>query len=437
MSYALSLDYDKQVPTLRRILATSQKTQWVVDDIAWQQHLNGGHYDKILEWQGALRSTYVQALAPKQKEELARQFVAYDFSQILHGEQCAMMLAAQLVNCVEDLDAKIYASTQVRDEARHVESVSRLVKRIGPIYDMGPVLRDTLNHLLNCQLWPKQVLGLQLFLEARALLSFRQHMLFVEDPVFREVVQNIERDESQHVAFGIQYIARGIEAMSPEQREEIIRYGLWLDENIWSLNKSNEYRAVFEECGLDFDEFEGSYLRPSFLRPSIVISSASAKSIEVMQNQFHRWFYSALQRVGLGEVIERRLGRKLGEQELKDASTMDTSALPWVNNANQMLAPREGAERTSVRRLSPRAPVVAEVPARRSEAQGPAKKSSTPVEKAVSTPRSAADPAQKTAPSRKAAPSQKAVSSRKTAPKRSSTAAKKTASKKKREPALA
>ena len=36
-------------------------------------------------------------------------------------------------------------------------------------------------------MWPKQVLGLQLFLEARALLSFRQALLFVRDPLFRDV----------------------------------------------------------------------------------------------------------------------------------------------------------------------------------------------------------------------------------------------------------
>lgn len=352
VSYALCLDYEKQVPTLRRILETSQKTQWLVDDVDWTRHLSDGLYVKILEWQGALRSRYVQALSPSKKEQLARQFVAFDFSQILHGEQSAMMLAAQLVNCVEDLDAKLYASTQVKDEARHVEAVRKTLRRIGPIYDVGPQVRETINHLLNCHLWPKQVLGLQLFLEARALLSFRQHMLFVDDPVFREVVQNIERDESQHVAFGIQYIAKGIESMTPEQREEIIQYGLWLDNNVWNLTRSNEYRAVFEECDLDFDEFEASYVRNTFLRPSVVISSASAKSMDAMQNQFHRWFYGALHRVGLTEVIERRIGRKLTADEERDTRRLDATVLPWINTANEVLEPRAGAERTSVRRLT-------------------------------------------------------------------------------------
>jgi len=351
VTYALCLDYEREVPALRRIIDTSIKTQWTLADIDFEQKLSSDHYIRILEWQGALRSTYVRRLSDKKKEQLSRQFVAFDFSQILHGEQSAMMLAAQLVNCVEDLDAKIYASTQVKDEARHVETIRKVIRRIGPIYDVGPHLRQTIDHLINCHLWPKQVLGLQLFLEARALLSFRQHLLFVNDPVFMDSIQNIERDESQHVAFGIQYIARGIEAMTPEQREELVTYGVWLDRNIWSMTKSAEYRAIFEECDLDFDEFEAGYEKMSFLRPSTQGTAQSMKSIDAMHDTFHRWFYTALHRVGLSEVIERRLGRKLNEAEMADSKAIAPGALPWINHDYSVMRPTEGAERVTIKKL--------------------------------------------------------------------------------------
>ncbi len=45
---------------------------------------------------------------------------SWRLSQFLHGEQGALMVAAQLVNSVPELDAKLYASTQVVDEGRHV-----------------------------------------------------------------------------------------------------------------------------------------------------------------------------------------------------------------------------------------------------------------------------------------------------------------------------
>lgn len=329
------MDYETRVPTLQRILDVSEKTRWTVNDIDWARHASDGDYGRILEWQGALRSRYVQLLPSAKKEELARQFVAYDFSQTLHGEQCAMMVAAQLVSSLEDLDARIYAANQTRDEARHVESLHKAVRRIGPVYPVWKPFDRFIVDLVNCKLWPKQVLGLQLFLEARALLDFRQHLLFVQDPVFRDTVHNIERDESQHVAFGIRYIARGVAAMNPEQLEQTIQYGVWLDENMWNIERAEEYRAVFDQCDLDFDEFKATYRRPSRLQPSAGMSSKSARSVEMLHVQFRRWFYAALSRAGLSEVIERRVGRKLTAEEWKDTRKLDGMVLPWVQGADQ------------------------------------------------------------------------------------------------------
>lgn len=324
------MDYESQVPSLRRILDVSEKTAWVVNDIEWRRHLSHGDYGRILDWQGALRSRYVQALGNEKKEQLARQFVAFEFSQTLHGEQCAMMVAAQLVGSMGDLDARLYAANQTRDEARHVEALLRTVKRLGPIYPVRPAARRFVDDLVNCPLWPKQVLGLQLFLEARALLDFRQHLLFIDDAVFRDAIRNIERDESQHVAFGIQYIGRGVSEMTAAQREEIIQYGVWLDSEMWHFTRPEEYRVVFDECDLDFDEFVATYERPGRLRPSQMLSSASAKSLELFHVQFRRWFFGALNRSGLSEVIERRVGRTLSEEERNDVRILDVNKLPWV-----------------------------------------------------------------------------------------------------------
>ena len=46
-------------------------------------------------------------------------------SQFLHGEQGALLCTAKIVETVPWIDAKYYASTQVMDEARHVEAFQR------------------------------------------------------------------------------------------------------------------------------------------------------------------------------------------------------------------------------------------------------------------------------------------------------------------------
>lgn len=323
----LTFEYDEQLPSLRRLIRLSNRAQWTLEDIDWSVALSsrGGEYERVLEWHGIWRYEYVQSLPPKKAEALARQMVAMEFSQILHGEQAAMMLAGQLTSSVDDLDARIFASSQARDEARHVEAVRDLVQRLGPIYPIGAVLKSNLDNLLTCNLWPKQVLGLQLFLEARALLSFRQHLLFVKDPVFRDVVTRIERDEAHHVAFGVQYLKNGVDALGEEAKTELLEYTRFLDDNLWNMTQQEEFRAAFEEVDLDFDEcFEEA--TSSFLAPRL--GPTAHKSIEDMYTQFSRWFKNAVRRVGLQEALDDRPAPGNPEEIVAEGEVSDV--LPWV-----------------------------------------------------------------------------------------------------------
>lgn len=328
MSFQLCFDYDQEVPTLQRLIALSAKTQWSLQDVDWEQRVGVSAYERILDWQGATRSEYVQGLPKKKKEELARQFTAFDLSQILHGEQGAMLLAAQLTGDVDDMDARIFAATQAKDEARHVMAVKELVGRIGPVYPCGPVIEKMITGLLDSSLWPKKVIGLQLFLEARALLSFRQFLLFIRDPVFRDAIMKIERDESQHVAFGIQYLKSTIESLDKEDRETLIDYALFLDENVWNMTHYDEYRAVFEEIDLDYDYFRETFQAKSFLAGGV--SPRTQKTIDEMHTTFEKWFIGAVSRIGLEEVLERR--EKAGVLvDVEEGESIEES-LPWVQD---------------------------------------------------------------------------------------------------------
>ena len=57
--------------------------------------------------------------------QLAIEYQTQFLSQITHGEQGALLCTAKICEQVPWIDAKYYASTQVMDEARHVEVFSR------------------------------------------------------------------------------------------------------------------------------------------------------------------------------------------------------------------------------------------------------------------------------------------------------------------------
>ena len=81
------------------------------------------------------------AAARRQTWELTRRTAGFRLSNFLHGEQGALMVAAQLVNAVPHTDAKFYAATQTMDEARHVEVFAKYIKKLDEVRPIAPPLK--------------------------------------------------------------------------------------------------------------------------------------------------------------------------------------------------------------------------------------------------------------------------------------------------------
>src|SRR5918999_109776 len=74
----------------------------------------------------------------------------WTLSQFMHGEQGALVCTAKIVETVPWIDAKYYASTQVMDEARHVEVFSRyLDEKLSGHYPINPHLGLLLDDIIR------------------------------------------------------------------------------------------------------------------------------------------------------------------------------------------------------------------------------------------------------------------------------------------------
>ncbi len=125
-------------------------------------------------------------------------------SQFLHGEQGALLAAAQLVNCVPDMDSKYYVATQVMDEARHVEVFDRyLHEKIGFSYDISPHLKKLLDLILTDSRWDMKLLGMQIMVEGLALAAFGVTRQTVYEPLLKSLTTYVIQDEARHVAYGV------------------------------------------------------------------------------------------------------------------------------------------------------------------------------------------------------------------------------------------
>jgi hypothetical protein len=143
-------------------------------------------------------------LSERDKLRFRHAQLAWTLSQFLHGEQGAMITASQLVGAVPWMDGKYYASSQTMDEARHVEVFSRyLHEKLEWEWPINPNLKKLLDMILTDGRWDLKFLGMQILVEGLAMAAFANMYAMAQEPLVKDLLKNVMRDESRHVAFGV------------------------------------------------------------------------------------------------------------------------------------------------------------------------------------------------------------------------------------------
>src|SRR6185369_16500354 len=136
--------------------------------------------------------------------QLHTELSSWMLSQFLHGEQGALLAAAQLTTAVPDMDSKYYVATQVVDEARHVEVYDRyLHEKIGFSYPISPHLKTLLDLILKDSRWDMKLLGMQIMVEGLALAAFGIIRQQTSEPLLGKLTHYVMLDEARHVAYGV------------------------------------------------------------------------------------------------------------------------------------------------------------------------------------------------------------------------------------------
>ena len=193
-------------------------------------------------------------LSPARRNEIRHHIAAWTNSQFLHGEQGALICAAKIVTTVPDLDAKFYASTQVIDEARHVEMYSRYLRdKIRLSYPIESGLASLLENVINDSRWDMTYLGMQVIIEGLALAAFALLRDHTKEPLARAINAFVMQDEARHVAFGrmaLRDYYPELTAAERDEREDFVAEASYL------MQRRFRAREVWEELGLPVRECE-------------------------------------------------------------------------------------------------------------------------------------------------------------------------------------
>jgi len=195
-----------------------------------------------------------ERLTAKEKDHLRHGQISLQLSQFLHGEQGALIVASQLVGAVPWIDAKYYAGTQTMDEARHVEVFARYIEKLDEIRPIAPSLKGILDTTLETGDWMKKLVGMQIVVEGLALYAFREMRNTTEEPLLKELLTYVARDESRHHAYGVQYIERCVPCLSDAARGELEDFALECARTLIDRNSQGFFTTllqIWQEVGVD------------------------------------------------------------------------------------------------------------------------------------------------------------------------------------------
>lgn len=136
-------------------------------------------------------------------------------SVLLWGELAAWSISADLALKLEDTPAKMAASSQVFDEARHFYVLRDYLWRAGlPVKRLGGWSRRLLVELLETENLLFKVVGMQLLVESTAVVMFRKIAEAKLEPVLTDLLYYFERDEARHVGLGVLTLPAVLEGLS-------------------------------------------------------------------------------------------------------------------------------------------------------------------------------------------------------------------------------
>ena len=252
------LSYASEFPEMYELYRRAIVNQWNGDrDLDWSINVDPENPERPLMPMEYLPFPQLEAkgikLTPKEKLRFTHDWTAWSLAQFMHGEQGALYAAAQVTESVQWIDAKLYGSTQVMDEGRHLEVFFRyLDSKMNKVYVINDNLFVILDDLLTDRRWDVKFLGMQIMVEGLALGAFTTFYNMTSEPLLKQLLKYVIQDEARHVHYGVlalrAHITRELSDAERRERED------------WAFEVALLMRNRFLGREMYYDWFEGSSL---------------------------------------------------------------------------------------------------------------------------------------------------------------------------------
>jgi hypothetical protein len=200
----MSRCYHEEDQKLNALYNKAKSSQWDARvDINWSTELDPDNPVSMHDGTIVLFGTPIwDTLDAKTRIDVRRHAQGWMMSQILHGEQAALLCASKLAMSERTVVAKMCNAMQACDEARHVEAFSALSQKIGIDYPMTHSLGSLLKDTVQSSETDITNLGMQILVEGIALSIFQTVVAYSSSPFIKDLFNRIKADEARHFAVG-------------------------------------------------------------------------------------------------------------------------------------------------------------------------------------------------------------------------------------------
>jgi hypothetical protein len=257
------------------------------------------------------------------------------FSIIMWGELAAWRISAQLADALVPLEAKLAASSQVHDEARHFYVMYDYLAALG---EKPPPLDRWSKRVVELTLGTddltKKLLGMQLTLEVIALTLFQHVRELRVEPVLSDLLVYYEHDEARHVGLGTQLVPQLVAESSLAEKISVALFHVdLLASSVFSLKAMEPdlaaigvdpreilaiaYRKQVEFNSVMCDEFPSWPDDPPAIRVfhglcDALFPAGGASHVPVHRRLAHAALVVARAREGVLEIAERERAARRG-----------------------------------------------------------------------------------------------------------------------------
>jgi hypothetical protein len=204
-----------------RYYELAKRQEWQVRDLPW------GDLPPVPESRGG-----------SEKQARRRDVWRSVIMQQLQADVFAVEMASQLLSLAPQIEARMYYTTMVQDEARHTEAWFKLIQEAGGEAERDPYLDRLANMFLHLDTLEEKVFLMQVFFERLIIPRFRMIARASRGTLLEEICNRLAIDDGIHHGAGMAYERVLLETAGKKTKTQLVKVAnemlpIFVDHALW------------------------------------------------------------------------------------------------------------------------------------------------------------------------------------------------------------